>query len=140
MANLGFNPQVPNAGFQAGQALHVQGAGTGMLQDLVKMWQEDRAKKQDVAQKKELIDYETEAGIKKLGFGEMFKQYYETPPEYTTDLQKAINESLSVKNEDASLEIFQRIAGKYPKKSAELKRILLPKASSNEIDWESLLL
>jgi len=139
MADLGFNPNIPNAGFQAGQAMHVQGAGSGMLQDLVKMWQEDRGKKQDMSQRKELIDYESTAGIKKLAFGEMIKQAYDNPPEYDTDLQSAVNSIGQTTDEDTKIKIYQRIAGKYPKKSSDLKRILLPKSSTSNSELMDII-
>jgi len=54
----GFSGGSATSGFQAGQAMNVQGAFGGMLQDLVAEWKKQKGEERGMQQKKELIEYE----------------------------------------------------------------------------------
>ena len=138
MANLGFNPNIPNAGFQAGQSMHVQGAGSGMLMDLVAEWKKQRGEQRAFQQEKELVDDKLskqpqEWKPQSMGEALSFARGKEgIDPDYEINLNNAIVKIGEGKN---PWEIYQTIAQMYPKKSAELKRILIPgKDEENDFD------
>ena len=133
------------AGFQMGQASAVQPAFQGMLMGLVDEWK--KTQQTTLALKSKL-------GIEILG--EQIKKQI-TPPKwvpttkqetlefetakkglypegYKEDLQKAINASNKVTDENKKQMIFQRMSGEYPDKSSELKRILLPTQKDSIFD------
>ena len=134
---MGGNPM---DSFQTGYNLgnKPNAIGTAIL-GVMDRYQQKQAMDEQLGQKKALAQWELEnitkptktfeAGLspkewkpRSMEEALNFERQKDTPDEYSPDLNSAVE---AIKKGANKIEVFQRIASKYPKKSAELKRIIM---------------